>query len=161
MLIFGFFNLIVWLLFAPQYRFIMPVLVFFLSLLIYHLLNKKININKNLVTNFLIGIYSIMLFVSIFGINISFGSTSKEIGQIDKLNFARLVFPSNQYHFEDIDSILVNNNYYYHPSKNRYCWNADLPCMSFGYEKVISDNFQKKISQRTNTLKDGFCLINK
>jgi hypothetical protein len=101
-----------------------------------------------------------MFFVGVFGINISSGSTSKEIGQIDKLSFERLIFPAKQYHFEDVDSILLNNNYYYHPSKNRYCWNVDLPCMSSGYERIISNYFHKKISQRTNNLGDGFMLNN-
>jgi len=160
MLIFGFLNFVIWLLFAPQYRFILPVFVFFISLLIYYSFNKRIIKNNNWLSTLLIAIYSIMFFVGVFGINISSGSTSKEIGQIDKLSFERLIFPAKQYHFEDVDSILLNNNYYYHPSKNRYCWNVDLPCMSSGYERIISNYFHKKISQRTENLKDGFMLNN-
>jgi len=160
MLIFGFLNFVIWLLFAPQYRFILPVFVFFISLLIYYSFNKRIIKNNNWLSTLLIAIYSIMFFVGVFGINISSGSTSKEIGQIDKLSFERLIFPAKQYHFEDVDSILLNNNYYYHPSKNRYCWNVDLPCMSSGYERIISNYFHKKISHRTENLKDGFMLNN-
>jgi hypothetical protein len=160
MLIFGFLNFIIWLLFAPQYRFILPVFVFFISLLIYYAFDKPIIKNNNWVINFLIGFYSIMFLVCLFGINISSGSTSKEIGQVDRLTSETLILPASQYVFNDVDSILINNKYYYHPTQNRCCWNVSLPCMSIGYEKVMLKDFHLRISQRTENLKDGFTINN-
>ncbi len=159
MLIFGFLNFIIWLLFAPQYRFILPVFIFFIALLIYNAFNKQNIKNNNWVTNFLIGIYSIMFFIGLVGINVLSTNTSKELGQIDKLTSERLVFPSNQYYFESIDSILVNNKFYYHPTQNRYCWNTNLPCMSSSYEKILFENFHLQIFPIGSSLKQGFRLI--
>jgi hypothetical protein len=156
----GFLNFIIWLFYAPQYRFILPVFILFFSLLVYYAFNKQIIKNNNWLSALMIGIYSIMFFVGVFGINVSYGGTSKEIGQIDKLSFERLSFPAKQYHFVDVDSILVNNNFYYHPNQNRYCWDVKLPCMSSGYERVMWNNFHLRISQRTENLKDGFTINN-
>lgn len=156
----GFLNFIIWVFYAPQYRFILPVFVFFFSLLIYYAFNKQIIKNNNWLSALMIGIYFFMFFVGVFGINISTGSTSKEIGQIDKLSFERLIFPAKPYHFEAVDSILVNNNFYYHPTQNRYCWDVNLPCMSSGYERVMWNYFHLRISQRTKNLKDGFTINN-
>jgi hypothetical protein len=155
----GVFNFILWFLFAPQYRFILPVFVFFFSLIIFYGLRRKIALNYNWLANFMIGIYIVMFFVSLIGVNFSSGSSSREIGQVDRLSAERLILPAKQYYFEEMDSILINNRFYYHPRKNRYCWNSKLPCMSSGYEKVMWSDFQLRISQRTNSLEDGFSLI--
>ena len=155
----GLFNFIIWFLLAPQYRFILPVFVFFSSLIVFYTFRRRIIKNYNWNASFLLGAYSIMFFLTLIGINFSSGGPSKEIGQIDKLNLHSLIYPASQYYFDDVDSILLNNKFYYHPTKNRYCWNVKLPCMSAGYEDVLWKSFHCKISQRGSTLKEGFLLI--
>lgn len=160
LILIGAFNLFIWFLFAPQYRFILPVFVFFSALIVFYTLRSKTKVNNNMLYYSIIGVFFLLFFLNVIGINVTIGSTSKEIGQIDKLNVERLMFPAKQYYFEEMDSILVNNKFYYHPKKNRYCWNSKLPCMSSGYEKVIWNDFQLRILQRTNNLQDGFLLVN-
>lgn len=159
-ILFGILNFVIWFLFAPQYRFILPVFVFFFSLLLYYSFKIRLNNYNDFFINSVIVIYSIMFLATLLGINFLSSSTSKEIGQIDKLNYEKLIIPAQQYFFEESDSILINNTYYYHPRKNRYCWNGKLPCMSAGYEKVMWNDFKLRIAQRTSSLKDGFSINN-
>lgn len=153
-------SLIIWFAFAPQYRFAMPMLIYYLAfityLIYYYLLRKYFKINLYFIH---ISVIVILFVPTIFGLNINGNETSKQIGQFEKLTPTQLIFPKDKYSFTKLDTILVNNSPFYHVNGNTYCWNSPLPCMSKGYEKIIFDNFKYKISLRGNSLGEGFKFI--
>lgn len=154
------FSLIIWFIFAPQYRFAMPMLIYYLAFIIYliyyHLLRSVIKINLYFIHILII----LMLFVpTIIGLNISGNETSKQIGQFEKLKREQLIYPMPKYSFAKMDTIIINNTPYYHVNGNVYCWNSPLPCMSKGYEKIIFENFKYRISLRGNSIGEGFKFI--
>ncbi|MFZ4799544.1 MAG: LIC_10190 family membrane protein [Bacteroidia bacterium] len=153
-------SLIIWFVFAPQYRFAMPMLVYYLAfifyLIYYHFLQKFIKINLYFVHVSII----ILLFIpTIFGLNINGNETSKQIGQFEQIKPTQLLYPMPKYTFAKMDTIVVNNTPFYHVNGNTYCWNSPLPCMSKGYEKIIFDNFKCRISLRGKSLGEGFKFI--
>ena len=153
-------SLIIWFAFAPQYRFAIPMLIYYLAFimnLIYsHLLRNYFKINLYLVHISTI----ILLFIpTIFGLNISGNETSKQIGQFKKLTPSQFMFPNDKYIFAKLDTMIINNTPFYHVNGNTYCWNSPLPCMSKGYEKIIFENFKCRISLRGNSLSEGFKFI--
>jgi hypothetical protein len=152
-------GLVIWFIIAPQYRFALPMLVYFLSFIFYlfyqEIISLKLKINLyylNLLI--LIGFF----IVSFTGINIKANETSTQIGTFNKLTAKQLLIPQPAYTFK-MDTILVNNQFYYHAQGNRYCWNSPLPCMSKGYEKIIFENYHYRISLRGKSLKEGFKFI--
>jgi len=153
-------SLIIWFVFAPQYRFAMPMLIYYLAfityLFYYHLLRNFFKINLYMVH---VSIIIILFIPTIFGLNISGNETSKQIGQFEQLKSTQLLYPMPKYSFAKMDTIVVNNTHFYHVNGNIYCWNSPLPCMSKGYEKIIFDNFKCRISLRGNTLGEGFKFI--
>ena len=153
-------SLIIWFVFAPQYRFAMPMLIYYLAFIIYliyyHLFRNLFKLNLY----FLHILIILMLFVpTILGLNISGNETSKQIGQFEKLKSEQIIFPMPKYSFAKMDTIFINNTPYYHVNGNIYCWNSPLPCMSKGYEKIIFENFKYRISLRGNSLGEGFKFI--
>jgi hypothetical protein len=153
-------SLILWFLFAPQYRFALPMLLYFLALIIY-LINKYwiMKFVKLKLHYFHIIILLIMLIPAFWSINIKVNSTSNQIGQFNKINSKQLFIPKPQYTFEKIDTITINGNQYFHPQDNMYCWNVSLPCLSQGYDEIIYKNYGYRISLRTNSVNDGFKFI--
>jgi hypothetical protein len=153
-------SLILWFLFAPQYRFALPMLLYFLALIIY-LINKYwiMKFVKLKLHYFHIIILLIMLIPAFWSINIKVNSTSNQIGQFNKIDSKQLFIPKPQYTFEKIDTITINGNQYFHPQDNMYCWNVSLPCLSQGYDEIIYKNYGYRISLRTNSVNDGFKFI--
>lgn len=153
------FSLLIWFLFAPQYRFALPMLIYFLSFIIYliytQIIQQKFTIN---LWYFNVTFLLILFIVSITGLKLNVNNTSTQIGSFNKIDLPQLLIPKPSYKFE-MDTILVNNQYYYHAKGNRYCWNSPLPCMGKGYEKIIFDNYKYRISLREKSLKDGFKFI--
>ncbi len=153
-------SLIIWFIFAPQYRFAMPMLIYYLAFIIYliyyHLLRSLFELNLYFIHILII----LMLFVpTIIGLNISGNETSKQIGQFEKLKREQIIYPMPKYSFAKMDTIIINNTPYYHVNGNIYCWNSPLPCMSKGYEKIIFENFKYRISLRGNSIGEGFKFI--
>lgn len=152
-------SLIIWFAFAPQYRFALPMLIYFLSViisLIYsELLASKFTINLRFIHIFLLLVF---FTISITGLNIKANETSSQIGTFNKITPQQLLIPKPQYSFK-MDTILVNNQPYFHAQGNRYCWNSPLPCMSEGYEKIIFENYRYRISLRGKGLNEGFKFI--
>ncbi len=153
-------SLIFWFAFAPQYRFAMPMLIYYLAFILHliysHLLRNYFKINLYFIHVSVI----ILLFIPIFfGININGNETSKQIGQFEKLTISQIIYPKDKYSFAKLDTIKVNNIPFYHVNGNTYCWNSPLPCMSKGYEKIIFDNFKYRISLRGSSLNEGFKFI--
>ena len=153
-------SLIIWFAFAPQYRFAMPMLIYYLAfimyLIYYYFLRNyfKINLYRVHVT-----VITVLFIPTIIGLNLSGNETSKQIGQFEKLSPSQIIFPKDKYSFAKIDTITVNNSPFYHVNGNTYCWNSPLPCMSKGYEKIIFDHFKYRISLRGNSLNEGFKFI--
>jgi hypothetical protein len=154
------FSLIIWFAFAPQYRFAMPMLIFYVAYLLYliyfYLFSKYFKINLYYIH---ISILVILFIPNMFGLNINGNETSKQIGKFDQLKLTQLFIPMPKYYFEKMDTIMVNSTNYYHTNGNMYCWNSPLPCMSKGYEKIIFDNFKYRISLRGESLNDGFKFV--
>ncbi len=153
-------SLIIWFVFAPQYRFAIPMLIFYLAFIIYliyyHLLRTFFKLNLYFIHILII----LMLFVpTIIGLNISGNETSKQIGQFEKIKREQIISPMPKYSFAKMDTIFINNTPYYHVNGNIYCWNSPLPCMSKGYEKIIFENFKYRISLRGNSIGEGFKFI--
>jgi hypothetical protein len=153
-------SLIIWFVFAPQYRFAMPMLIYYLAFIIYliyyHLFRSLFKLNLYFLQILII----LMLYVpTILGLNISGNETSKQIGQFEKLKSEQIILPMPKYSFAKMDTIFINNTPYYHVKGNIYCWNSPLPCMSKGYEKIIFDNFKYRISLRGNSIGEGFKFI--
>lgn len=153
-------SLIIWFVFAPQYRFAIPMLIFYLAFIIYliycHLILSLFKLNLYFIHILII----LMLFVpTILGLNISGNETSKQIGQFEKIKREQIIFPMPKYSFAKMDTIFINNTPYYHVNGNIYCWNSPLPCMSKGYEKIIFENFKYRISLRGNSIGEGFKFI--
>ncbi len=153
-------SLIFWFLFAPQYRFALPMLLYFLALIIY-LIHKYwlVKFVKLKLYYFHVIILLIMLIPAFWSINIKVNSTSNQLGQFNKIDSKQLVIPKPQYTFEKIDTITINGNQYFHPQNNMYCWNVSLPCLSQGYDEIIYKNYGYRISLRTNSINDGFKFI--
>jgi hypothetical protein len=153
-------SLIIWFLFAPQYRFALPMLLYFLALIIY-LIQKYciVKFVKLKLYYFHVIILLIMLIPAFWSINLKVNSTSNQIGQFNKIDSKQLVIPKPQYTFEKIDTITINGNQYFHPQNNMYCWNVSLPCLSKGYDEIIYKNYGYRISLRTNAVNDGFKFI--
>lgn len=153
-------SLIIWFVYAPQYRFAMPMLVYYLAFIMYliynHFLRNYFKINLFFIH---ISVIIILFVPTIFGLNMSGNETSKQIGQFEKLTPSQLIFPMPKYTFAKMDTMIVNNTTFYHVNGNTYCWNSPLPCMSKGYEKIIFDNFKCRISLRGNSLSEGFKFI--
>ncbi|MFA9213906.1 MAG: hypothetical protein ACEQSR_08675 [Candidatus Methylacidiphilales bacterium] len=153
------FSLIIWFAFAPQYRFALPMLIYFLSFIISLIYTELFALKT---TNFLkyIHLFLLLIFftISITGLNIKASETSSQIGTFNKITPQQLLIPKPQYSFK-MDTILVNNQPYFHAQGNRYCWNSTLPCMSKGYEKIIFENYHYRISLRGKDLNEGFKFI--
>ncbi len=154
-------NLFIWLLLAPQYRFILSVIIFFIAWLSNIFLSKYyIKLNTTIKYKVLFVVISLFALPAIFGTELNLhGTRSKELGQFEKITWERFIYPSPQYQFFLIDTTKINGLDYYHPAKNRYCWNAKLPCMSESYDKNLFVNFNCKIALRDKHLRDGFKLI--
>jgi hypothetical protein len=153
-------SLIIWFAFAPQYRFAMPMLIYYLAFIMYliysHLLRNYFKINLYFVH---VSLLIILFIPTVFGLNISGNETSKQIGKFEKITPSQIIFPKDKYSFAKLDTIIVNNTPFYHVNGNTYCWNSPLPCMSKGYEKIIFENFKCRISLRGNSLSEGFKFI--
>ncbi len=154
-----FISIIFWLTLAPQYRFALPTLLFYIAFMLSfantYFKNKLDSfLNKELLLLTLV----FMFILTIIGFELGINKTSKFIGQIEKLTFKHLVTPMPQYTFQ-YDSLLLNNTTYYYTNNNRYCWNAPLPCLPASYEKVIANTFKYTLIPRTKDIKDGFKYI--
>lgn len=153
-------SMAIWFIFAPQYRFALPMFIFYLAF-IAHLIYAQfvqsfIKINEYYLQLFVL---IVLLIPLITGLNIKANESSNKVGQFNQITAKQTLIPMPQYHFNLIDTIVVNGTSFYHINGNTYCWNAPLPCMSEAYQKIIYDNFKYKISLRENTLNEGFKFI--
>lgn len=157
-----FINIIIWFLYAPQFRFILPVIIYLLAWILSYILDFvlfKSRVDK--VAPIIMLLLPLLLSIPfILGTNFKiYNSKSSEIGEIEQITLSKLVFPSKQYQFDSITSIVINNTTFSHPKNNRYCWNVNVPCMSVGYEQMLCSTFRCKISLRNDKLNNGFLLI--
>lgn len=124
------FNFIAWLILAPQYRFILPVYIFYLAWFMWTWM-KFIPYEKVVSRAYLLPRVAIGLIFLVSLIPLSFGSYSRgsHVGSSDGLRLSTLVKPHVSYTFGGIDSLTVNGQTYYHTRGNRYCWDSPLPCL--------------------------------
>jgi len=152
-------SLIIWFVFAPQYRFALPMLIYFLAFIISlfykEILSQKFKINLWYFHVFLLSVFFTM---SLTGIKVNGNQTSSQIGTFNKIDAQQIWVPKPEYSFK-MDTIIVNGQTYFHAQGNRYCWNSPLPCMSKGYEKIIFENYHYRISLREININEGFKFI--
>jgi hypothetical protein len=152
-------SLAIWFVFAPQYRFALPMLIYFLAFIISLIYNepfqKKFKIN---LWYFHVLLLLVFFTISLTGIKVNGNQTSSQIGTFNKIDAQQILIPKPEYTFK-MDTIWVNDKSYFHAQGNRYCWNSPLPCMSKGYEKIIFENYHYRISLRGKNLNEGFKFI--
>lgn len=146
-------GIIIWLILAPQYRFALPILIFYLAYIASFIFTDKILNTKLLFVSILS-----MFILTITGFSIGGNNTSKYIGQIEKLTSQHLVKPLPQYYFS-FDTLNVNNQTYSYTKNNRYCWNAPIPCLPKSYENAILKHFKYTLVLRNKDLNSGFKYI--
>lgn len=152
-------SLVIWFVFAPQYRFAIPMLIYFLAFIV-SLLYKEIIAKKFKINLWYFHVLSLLVFftISLTGIKVNGNQTSSQIGTFNKIDAKQILIPKPEYSFK-MDTIMVNEQSYFHAQGNRYCWNSPLPCMSKGYEKIIFENYHYRISLRGKNLNEGFKFI--
>lgn len=142
-------NFFLWLLLAPQYRFILPVYIFYIAWFIWRwsrpFLRRKFMENLEALPYALI---VIMAVVSLVPVSLDLGSTSSHIGNIDPFSFDRVLKPHTSYSFAGVDSLDVGGQSYYHVRGNIYCWDSPLPCMSTAYHKFLRDQGYEIVADR-------------
>ncbi len=152
-------SLIIWFVFAPQYRFALPMLIYFLAFII-SLIYKEILSLKFKINLWYFHVLFLLVFfaISLTGIKVNGNQTSSQIGTFNKIDAQQILVPKPEYSFK-MDTIMVNGQTYFHAQGNRYCWNSPLPCMSKGYEKIIFENYHYRISLRGKNINEGFKFI--
>lgn len=153
-------SILVWLIIAPQYRFALPMLLFYIAWTGEFIISKYLPKLTNLLKpKWLLFPIAFMFVITLVGFDIGGNDTSKYIGKIEKLSMAHLVKPMPQYPFT-YDTLTVNKQQYYYTHNNRYCWDAPLPCLPESYERMIRTNFNYTLQPRSSNAADGFKYIN-
>lgn len=145
-------NFLIWLTFAPQYRFILPVYLFFgtwflwivLRQLSSHITNRAMKYAPNTAL-------TLIVLVTVLPLSMNLISTSSYIGKTDGFQPNTILKPHASYRFPGMDTLLVNDQPYFHVQGNAYCWDSPRPCMSaiehnflrsLGYELIRESNYQ-------------------
>jgi hypothetical protein len=126
-------NFIVWLLFAPQYRFILPVFLFQLAYLASVMCR---GLNVRLAWTDLLPKGAILAF-ALFGLSSVSFKVMPEAGRMGSFDVTRLVVPHFSYSFSEFTTIQVEGQSFYHVKSNIYCWDSPLPCMSQRYADFL------------------------
>jgi len=133
-------NFFLWLAFAPQYRFILPVYVFYVAWCVWRwtkpLIEKRIRYRVQLLPLMTI---AVLFLVSLIPISFEIRSTSRHLARNDGFSFNTLFKPHVSYTFPGLDSLSAGGQQYYHVKRNIYCWDSPLPCMSESYYRFLQD----------------------
>ena len=131
-------NFLLWLILAPQYRFILPVYVFYCAWLLVKWL-KPLSGRPFLEKAMLLPYVSIaiLLVLSLVPVSVDTKSTSTHIGTTDGFSAERVIRPHVSYTFAGLDTLEVGGARYYHVKRNLYCWDSPLPCMSQRYHNFL------------------------
>jgi len=149
-------SFIVWLKFAPQYRFIIPVVIFNISYSVY-VASSFITPGPSF-TYFLPGASVIvMVILSFLTIAITISSTSRQMGRLDAFHFGQTIFPHFSYSFAGLDSLRLDKQVYYHYKTNAYCWDCPLPCLPQTYSDFLRES-RYKLDKRGEDITTGFTL---
>ncbi|MES2727617.1 MAG: hypothetical protein V4643_10985 [Bacteroidota bacterium] len=152
-------SILVWLLIAPQYRFALPMLLFYIAWIGEFIINKYIpKLITLLKPQWLLFPIAIMIIIALVGFDLGGNDTSKYIGKIEKLSMAHLLKPMPQYPFQ-YDTLVIDKQQYYYTYNNRYCWDAPLPCLPESYERMIRTNFNYTLQSRSSNVTDGFKYV--
>jgi hypothetical protein len=153
----SFFAFLIWLQFAPQYRFILPLLIFYSAYII-------VFVNDKFLTEKLSGVLllSPALIIVPFFILSFIPLSIKEIkskkgGSAVVQKY--IVKPHVSFNFGKPDSLSVGDQQFFYFKKNNYCWDCPLPCLPPAYHIFLLKNHQLQIDRMGNDLKSGFKLI--
>lgn len=133
-------SFFVWLILAPQYRFILPVYIFYFCWFVWRWLRPFIGtkfIDKVQLLPYVS--ITVLLFLSLVPVSFEVKTTSSHVGTLDGFSFGRLVKPHDSFSFPGIDTLRLAGQEYYHVSGNVYCWDSPLPCMSEGYYQMLRE----------------------
>jgi hypothetical protein len=161
-IIFGllmFLNFLVWLELAPQYRFILPLVILNVSCCLYHLFhllpnNLRRRLEGERFSQAAIGIVSVLSLVSLAFVP----EASDTIFVQQDFQLSNIIRPHTSYHFTSVDSVIVNDQVYYRIKNNYYCWDCPLPCIPLGYSKFLGSEGGYAISKLGNDVTSGFTL---
>lgn len=152
-------SILIWLIIAPQYRFALPMLLFYIAWIGEFIISKYIpQLTTLLKPQWLLLPITIMFILTLVGFDLGGNDTSKYIGKIEKLSMAHLLKPMPQYPFK-YDTLIIDKQQYYYTHNNRYCWDAPLPCLPESYERMIRTNFNYTLQPRGNNITDGFKYV--
>jgi hypothetical protein len=153
----SFFAFLLWLQFAPQYRFILPLLIFYSAYVIVFVndrfLAKKISSVLLLSPVLVIVPFFILSFIPL---------SVKEIKNKKKesmVDFKYVFKPHTSFNFGKPDSLSIGDQQFFYFKKNNYCWDCPLPCLPPAYHMFLLKNHHLQIDRMGNDLKSGFKLI--
>lgn len=151
-------NFLIWLMLAPQYRFILPVYLFFGVWFLWIALKPfALNSIGSLIRFTPHAAAAILLALTIVPVSINLISTSSHIGKTDGFQLDVVVKPHVSYSFSGIDTLHVNGQSYFHVQGNSYCWDSPLPCMS-AFQHSFLQSLGYELNSESN---DQFILLPK
>ncbi len=152
-------SILIWLIIAPQYRFALPMLLFYIAWIGEFIINKYTpQFTGLLKPQWLLLPIVFMFIIALVGFDLGGNDTSKYIGKIEKISMAHLLKPMPQYPFQ-YDTLVIDKQQYYYTHNNRYCWDAPLPCLPESYERMIRTNFNYTLQPRGSNVTDGFKYV--
>ncbi len=131
-------NFFIWLLLAPQYRFIVPVYIFYIAWFFWRwlrLLNGKPFMGKIALLPY--GSIIVLFLLSVVPVSLDVRSGGTHIGYTGPFSFKTLLEPHVSYSFVGIDTLRAGDREYYHVRSNIYCWDSPMPCMSESYHNFL------------------------
>jgi hypothetical protein len=149
-------SFIVWLKFAPQYRFIIPVVIFNISYGVY-VASSFISPVPSFTYLLPGAAVIVMVILSFLTIAITISSTSRQMGRLDAFHVGQTIFPHFSYSFAGLDSLRIDKQEYYHYKTNAYCWDCPLPCLPQTYADFLRGNGYK-LSKGKDEGASGFTL---
>jgi hypothetical protein len=149
-------SFMVWLKFAPQYRFIVPVVIFNISYSVY-VASSYITPAPFFTTLLPVATVIAMVILSFLTIAVTISSTSRQMGKSDGFHYSRVIFPHVSFSFAGVDTVRIAGQEYYHFKNNAYCWDCPLPCLPRTYADFLLENGYM-LSKRKNEITSGFIL---
>lgn len=130
----------IWLLVAPDFRFILPLYVFYVAWFLWRWL-KLLNGKPFMAKSHTVAYASVIL-LFIWGVLLSAPNLKPAGDQpVEPGTFSMRTFltPHVSYSFPGLDTLRAGDNAYYHVRGNMYCWDSPVPCMSESYHRFLLD----------------------
>jgi hypothetical protein len=153
------FTFFTWLQFAPQYRFIMPLLIFYSA---YVILFFKDRFFKEKISSFLLlsPVWVIIPFfiLSLSPLSMKPAKSRRNEEKRSILDMKYIIKPHVSFNFGKPDSLFIQDQKFFYFKKNNYCWDCSLPCLPVPYHAFLLENHHLQVERIGNDLKSGFKL---